>query len=359
MGRTSVVEINGRQYDAITGQLVGAVRKVAHHVKTQSRSGVIDGFVRSSQAVRDTQPKPAPKKAARRPQPEAKKLHQHAQRSKTLIRTAVKKPFINKQPVRARSLSANPDRQERAKTVTKSTYVKRFGHFKIDRSNSDMQEGEIVDRPKTAALHATAGHTAIAAAPVPSMLGNVSHQQIENLLDQALTMADAQKRALKNSMGKNPWRRIKAAPRWLTLSVAAVILLTAGALAAWQYIPQASIKAAGMKANINAKAPAYVPAGYKFEGPAKYQDGAVTVDYKSQNGNFAVSQKTSNWDSTSLEANMLNKEQQIQTSQVNGNTVYIYGEKNDAAWVDSGKLYKLKNEANLSPDQVLRIVQSF
>lgn len=358
MGRASVVEINGRQYDALTGQLVGAVQKVAHHVKNQSKPTVIDGFLRSNKSKAKTQPES--KKTEHKTQPEAKKLHRPMQRSRTLVRAAVKKPNADSEPiVRTRTLVPNYAREMRAKSAAKSTYIKRFGFLSSrNKSHSTVEEGEIVDGSRSVALRSSGTYAATATAPLPSFTA-ASHQQIENLLDQALTRADAHKKALRQNMASNPWLRLKMAPRWLCIGLAAVLLLSVGAFAAWRYVPQVSIKAASFRTNVSAKAPAYVPVGYKFEGPAKYQNGAVNVSYKSTSGNFAISQTPSNWDSTSLQANMLNGQQQVQTSQVNGNTVYIYGQRDNAAWVSNGTLYSLKNDSNLSTDQVLRIVQSF
>jgi hypothetical protein len=42
---------------------------------------------------------------------------------------------------------------------------------------------------------------------------------------------------------------------------------------------------------------------------------------------------------------------------VAGNTVYIYGARNDAAWVNNGVLYTIKDYAGLTSDQIIKIVQ--
>src|SRR5438105_3709895 len=71
----SVVEINGNRYDAVTGQLVGVVEKIAKQVKTPVGGSSIDGFARRSSIVGAAQA-----------------VHRRAQRSQTLMRTAVKRP---------------------------------------------------------------------------------------------------------------------------------------------------------------------------------------------------------------------------------------------------------------------------
>ncbi len=383
MGTTSsVVEINGQQYDAVTGQLIGAVKKVAHHVKNQTRPAVIDGFMRGPRVhkaeAKKTDEKGS-KPAGKKPLYEARKLHRRPERSKTLIRNSVKKPYAaDESPIKTRRFSLDPAKEHRAKSIGKNTYVKRFGiissHSKS--SASKAEEGEIVSRPPSAvALHTTGGHSATSAVPpLPSMITSASHQHIERLLDQALTRAGEHKKALQT---KSPWQRVKLMPKWLSIGLALLICIAIAAVIVWNYMPRVAIKAVDMRAGIGAKAPAYVPAGYQFKGPVHYAAGEVSMEYKSPTGgSFTLNQKSSNWDSASLAANMLTKEQQIQTSQVNGTTVYIYGSHNEAAWVSNGILYSLKDSAqstdtqatkveaktpapSLSSDQVLRIVQSF
>jgi hypothetical protein len=51
--------------------------------------------------------------------------------------------------------------------------------------------------------------------------------------------------------------------------------------------------------------------------------------------------------SKSLEDKVVPDNVQVQTSVVNGTTVYIYGENNDAAWVNNGMQYTIKDAASL------------
>jgi hypothetical protein len=48
----------------------------------------------------------------------------------------------------------------------------------------------------------------------------------------------------------------------------------------------------------------------------------------------------------------------VQTSVVNGTTVYIYGQTNDAAWVNNGVQYTVQDKASLNSDQLLKIANS-
>ena len=74
---------------------------------------------------------------------------------------------------------------------------------------------------------------------------------------------------------------------------------------------------------------------------------------------FTITQQASDWDSASLLANYVSSASQtFQTSQIRGNTVYIYGEGDNATWVNNGIWYTINDRAGLNPDQLLKIAES-
>jgi hypothetical protein len=97
-----------------------------------------------------------------------------------------------------------------------------------------------------------------------------------------------------------------------------------------------------------------------MSGPAQAVSGTVNIKYKSLNDEgrvYEINQTPSNLTSSLVGQNVVPKGSPVQTSQVKGNTVYIYGTGNDAAWVNNGVLYKIKDRANLSSDELLDIVK--
>jgi hypothetical protein len=185
------------------------------------------------------------------------------------------------------------------------------------------------------------------------MIASASHQQLERLLDHALTHASAHKQA-RRSRTKG-LKRITLAPKWLTLGATSLAVLLVAGFFAWQDIPQVSMRVAATQAHVSATVPAYTPAGYNFVAPASANNNKVTIDYKAPTGSFAISQQASNWDSSSVAANAAPASTQVQSSQINGTTVYIYGNSNNAEWVNHGVLFNLTDKANLSSDQILKI----
>ena len=116
-----------------------------------------------------------------------------------------------------------------------------------------------------------------------------------------------------------------------------------------------------MRAKINASIPGYTPAGFRFEGPIAYQNGTVLMSFKANGDNertYTIMQQASNWNSDSLAANIIPASSQVQTSQVKGTTVYIYGDSNDATWVNNGIRYSIKDSAKLNSDQLIKIADS-
>jgi hypothetical protein len=151
-------------------------------------------------------------------------------------------------------------------------------------------------------------------------------------------------------------------PSWRGIIAGLLAVTLLASFLAWQKVPQVTLKVAAFRAHINATMPRYVPKGYSFVGPVKRSDRSITIRFRGAQDSsrtFEVTQTASDLNSTSLAATMLPKGSQVQTSQVNGNTVYVYGQKNDAAWVSHGVAYKIKDYANLKTDQLLQIADSF
>lgn len=329
--------IDGRRYDASTGQIIEALRSA--NTKTAK---VIDGFVS----------RPA-KTPAERIQMKSVHVHGQLQKGRTLRRDGLKKPTGSHNGISKPSSHTKLDTQLRARAARMHHRVSRFGN--PVRSTAAAQptavSGEYVKRPEAKAQAVPE--------PMPSMVTSVSHQKLERLLDEALARADAHKQALKYHAARHFWQKrwFNGPGRWLALGGVLVMVLVA-LFVAWQKVPVLSMKVAGLKAHVSATVPAYKPDGFTMASPAHAEDNAVKVTYKSSaqpDQNYEVTQSTSSLTSTSISQSVVPKGTSVQTSQVAGNTIYIYGPNNDAAWVNNGVLYKIKDNAGLSSDQVLKI----
>jgi len=372
---TSIIEINGNQYNAITGQLVGSAKRLATRAKKTTGFQSIDGFVRKSVAkvgpgnlsaqntkITDT----VAARGSGSTRPNAQSVHSGTQRTRTLMRSGVKKP-INKIIDRSARVQKSktgmvaniePQRALKAKSTSQHAKVDRFGVLKAQVASKPAQTAELVTRPVRA--NTSSSVTALA---MPSMITSASHQQLERLLDHALARADAHKQALRGRFpGQSRWQRLKLVPRWASIGSALLAILLLGGLFAWQNVPQVSMKLAAAKAHVNASVPAYSPSGFKFVGPISSNNGTVTMKFTA-NGDasrsFSIIQKSTQWDSSSLLANYVDPSHTaFQTSQIKGTTVYINGPSNDATWVNNGIWYTIKDKANLNSEQLLKIADS-
>lgn len=345
--KTGYVRYNGSGYETATGQIISALRPA------NQNSQVIDGFMKG------------PVKAA----PEAAhqtaksgQLHRRTEKTRTLARHGLKKP--------AKTVSAqfqklapayNPEREVRAKVIQKHGRVNRFGGaarsaFSAAQSAPKNLSGEIISRGKRVNYSVQKA----VPAPAPSLLTSVSHQKLERMLDEALVRADAHKAAMQYQAARHFWRRrwLSGPRRWVVMLVF-LLALVSTIFVAWQRVPQLSLKAASLRAHLHAIAPAYKPEGYRVAGPAKASSGAVSLTYQSgaDGNNYVINQTTSNLTSTMVAHNVVPQGASVQTSQVDGNTVYIYGTDNNAAWVNNGVLYTINNHANLSSDELIKIVK--
>jgi len=246
--------------------------------------------------------------------------------------------------------------QLRAKTVRRHSRVEHFGnpHKSGGGQIAQAVSGEIISRGAAV----SAGNAV--AAPLPSMIASASHQKLERLLDEALTKADAHKQALRYHAARHFWQRrwFNGPVRWAVGGAVALVIIGTF-LYSWRSIPQLSMKIAGIRAHVTPVVPTYKPDGYKVAGPAKAISGAVVVQYKSaanQSKTYDITEQPSAFTSSMVSQNVVPKGSPVQTSQVEGNTVYIYGNSNDAAWVNNGVLYTIKNRSSLGSDQLIQIV---
>jgi hypothetical protein len=347
--KPSLIEINGQLYDAKNGQLF-------HH----PRGPVIDGFIRKPQ------PSKVIKKAAVKASSTAQSVHNRAQHSSTLMRAAVKKPkglkkVSYKSPIqKPRTGEPTPARISRAMNMMKNSRVERFGapisqtKSAFSRFSPPAKTGGEVSQSKSPAAAKAVGR------PLPSMVTSVSHQRLERMLDEALIGADAHKKGLKNrAHGKGRLSRLKIMPRWMAISFALLAVVSVATFFAWHNVPYASMKFASLRAQVKGSMPAYTPSGFKFSGPIKYEQGAISMTYKDGGDHvYTLEQQASTWNSSSLDENSVPDDSQVQTSQVKGTTVYYHSSDCKATWVSNGKKFSINDHCQLDPSEIFKIAGS-
>ncbi len=323
MGRAKTVEINGRKYDAVTGKLI------KKSPKSTRGGGSIDGVVKA---------KPAGQ------------VHKTTGKSTTLNRQAVSKskPATSKKSSSSKKTSrhdkqsrsqahkVDSDRQQRSKTITKSSLVSKFSRSKAKEAKE--AEEEIIAPAQPIALP-------------PKGQANRYSQKKSN-------MEEGQKPEKKKPSRRfNPFaKRPRAAS---VFAIALLVALFAGYIT-YLNIPNLSLKIAASRAGIDATMPGYRPAGFSIAGPINYSEGLVTISFQSNSDDrsFDIVERKSSWDSESLQANYVERETpNYVTFQDRGLTIYIYSGSN-ATWVDGGIWYTIEGESQLNSEQLLKIAAS-
>lgn len=343
-----LIELNGKLYDAVTGQPVGA----------KSQPVVVE-------VKHAATPIPAPK--AKPPKSRHHTLavnqaHKQPQKSHTLMRTAVKKPH-HKHP--AASQAAAPSvltrlshiphhRLQRSATTSRSTVISRFGQpgQKVPVTIAPIEvrqgpESTVASRPALLKHHQAKleHHTA-------------SHSTFEKALHNATS--HQQKRHPKVSTARRFSHKLRTASltRKVATSLAAGLLL--GGFYTYQSLSQLSLQVVSARSGVSAVMPSYRPAGFSLSRNIEYSPGLVNLKYESNSDgrSFVLTQQETAKDSQTLLRERLPADaDRYYTIEQGGRTLFMMAD-NRVAWLDSGTWYEIKDNASLSSDQLLRLIAS-
>lgn len=383
MGKNQgVIEINGKRYNAATGQLLSSTGAVpAKPVHT------VDGFVRHSQPASKlhhasklaAMPKPAvvvPPRASPAHRPVAvmdvmpRSGHTHTKNhlkhhqpevAKTLMRSAVKKPVqrsvhVAKQRTQAVALAAapavaiapkssfhniDPARLKHAERVAQSRMVSRFGYVEPT-LHEPMANNHKIHKSASQALP-----------PAPPKT------RAADLFEQALARATSHEESTRSLKKSRARRRAHLKRRALNVTAAVLAVLLMGGFIAYLNRASLTMRVASAKAGFHAALPGWQPNGFAV-GSFKYHPGFVAVQFNSHNDsrNYTLTQKASNWDSaTLLDDFVAANNSSYQTVESAGRTIYLYGDS-DATWVSHGVQYILQSNDNLNTNQLVQIATS-
>jgi hypothetical protein len=354
-----VIELNGLKYDALTGKPLTASQTQAPTTKTRKKAASdgpkhLDGFSRRAGASKVS--------------PIAHAAHKQTEKSKTLMRSGVKKPASTKihAKVAAPAVSTSavapkptltdaikPGRAIRAGIIEKSNLISKFG------STPPVVKTEVLAvKPAPTATRQQPTVPAIQGHHAPAIATSVKTDMFQSVMEQAVS--HTQPKAKKPKMHHRVAKKLHVSNRVVGFASVALLVLSAGSFLAYQNMPELAMRVASTRAGLNANLPSYQPAGFSMSGPIKYEPGEVTISYKSNSDNraFNVTQKNSGWNSETLLENFVSPTKQpYQTFQANGRTIYIY-DGNKATWVDGGVWFNIDGQTNLNSDQLLRIADS-
>jgi len=358
------IEINGKRYDARTGQVHGASKLVQDVVAVATKPAV--ALAREPQEP--LKPLSSKKLMDVRPlMPRHIKAHK-PEHSKTLMRSAVKKPAPTKH------LKASTRTDILAKTPQNIVVVPKISFHRTDPKLAAQAErirkSELIQRFSPSVFTPDPD-------PTPQELAAVRIQPqhdepaapIMDVFTRALERADAHlekpinhKKAAKAARKDAKRAAGKHKPvhhRTTSLVAASVAVLLLTGFLAYQNKNALEVRYASAQAGFHVNLPQYRPAGYAL-GKLSYSSGLVSVAFSNDlsHQSFTLSQKPTNWDSQTLQDSLASTAgDAYQSLERGGRTIFMYRD-NSATWVSGGVLYELNANGSLSTSQVLDLASS-
>ena len=345
------IELNGKRYNARTGALIDGVKKPAEAVKT---------------AVQDVRRHVAERKVA-----PSKHVHRALQPSRTLMRSAVKKPStitsrktvaMDVVPPKAGANTAvnafhtpDPSRIKRAHSVHKLSAISRFGQVGTAEAAA---KAPVHTKPVVAAAHATA------ASPAPHQAAHATHiSNADKMLQKGMKAAESHT-AVKHSAKKTRvhhrvGNKLGLSQRATSFAASGMAILVIGGFFAYQNIPNMSVRYASAKAGVRAGLPGYKPAGFAVNSHVQYNPGMVTISYhaNTDDRSYTVTQRNTSWNSQALKDHLVTTSNVPQSYPSKGQTIYMH-DGNKADWVAGGVWYSISGDASLSTEQLIQIATS-
>jgi hypothetical protein len=348
-----IIELNGRLYNALTGEMLGPKSQTTEHsVANNVRS--VDGLRASVVKARSGS---AAAHAIRKPS-----------RSHTLHRSAVKKPTKtttqnvgatakpqtghNASIIHTTNRADDSARHARAIRVERSQKIARFSFSDVGIKHKKASL-KVKPAPELATVHSSP--------PLPVIPDDASLNP-QNPFIKAIEQAEShnQKRPKKPKFSHRIAGKLRVSRRTLNSASAALAVVLLFGFVAYLNSSTIAIRVAAARAGVNVKMPGYSPADFKVNGPISYRSGQISIGYASTTDNrrFQLKQTASTWNSDTLLENFVNANQlSYQTFQDKGKTVFIY-DGSSATWVDGGVWYQIEGNSSLNSDQLLRLAAS-
>lgn len=362
----SVIELNGKRYDAITGAYLGKSHVVPEHIRTHFAGGkVIDGFIRPAhpsahrpkQAVVTSAPAPAMKaepSMAHKVHAPAGHLKAHRpERSKTLMLRATKKPeFSLKAAIRAQAPAEIMAKPASAIAVKRSAYgIDRQRASRAQAMSRHHNVRHFHPAGKAPALHTVSQDVPMI--PVrPAPIHAVRPRPQPDIFERAIAQAKSHQQPVHKVRHHRKHRRLTN-----SLAIAAAFLVIGGFIT-YLNLPQLQLRVASVQTGFGASMPGYVPVGYALENGVERSGGTISLSFRSGESQFRITQQSSDWNSQTLLDNTLALNGKHQTIEKNGQKIFVYDGGASAAWVNGGVRYDITGNAQLPADEIVSIAAS-
>ena len=403
------IEVNGKQYDAVTGQVVGVA---SAPVVRSGRN--IDGFFRARatatksvppisdrKSVDVTPPSEVRKQAARAinharahvPQTaqirvrsegvphqehtvtvhhtsaQVNHTHHHiAQTSKTLRREGVQRPLpsFHKQAGTVASLqhavpslivpkasvtAVNPSRLVRAQSVHRSPHISHHGEHRGVQPTFAAVAVQPIPTPAPTVPPPQPNNDGVPAAPSPTPT-NTPTDIFEHALMNATHYVDVHTHV--KHFRKQTKRHL------VSMAAGTLALVVIAGFAAYQNTPGLQFKVASIQAGVATSMPNFKAAGFAYNG-VHAGNGKLTVGFANADGKYQLTQQSTNLTNTDVIQNISATDaggHPNYTTILAGNTTVYRFATTDATWVSDGTWYTVNGNGPLSDQQVQSLVKN-
>lgn len=324
--------INGKKYDAITGELLSDLRK-NRNIELKDIS----------------------------------KIHNNLQRSNTLNRRYVSVPrrqggsphqeeLINQFKRRHDYQEAILRAREAKETQQDRILISRFS--KDSKIISPISKKQLEEADQIAPFEE---HPLAKKANEELRGKKAQKQEISNQEVKAFAVSRAIEKSREESKKSRGIHRksIFARRKFISFSMGFVVAVFGVGYLTYINLPDIASRITAFQSGMTVETPAYIASGYSPKGLAYFDGKNVNFEYKKGDLSYKVQQSQSSWDSSALLQNYViqNWDKDYSTAYSNGLTIYS-NRRGEAVWVNNKKLYRIESSDKISDEEIRKIATS-
>ena len=320
--------INGKKYDAITGELLSAPKN-NYDIENKDISKIHNNLQRSSTLNR---------KYVTIPKRQGVSLHQDEMISQFKRRHDYQEAIL-------RAREAKETQQDRI-------LISRFS--KNSKTISPIMKEQIKEAEKIAPFeeHPLAKKANEELRAKKSQKQEISNQEVKEFaISQAIEKSREESKKSRGIHRKSFFARKK----FISFSMGFAVAIFGVGYLTYVNLPDIASRITAFQSGIAVETPAYIANGYSPKGLAYFDGKNVNFEYKKGDSNYKVQQSQSGWDSSALLQNYVTKKwsEDYSTTYSNGLTIYS-NRRGESVWVNNGKLYKIEVSGNKISDEEIR-----
>ena len=319
--------INGKKYDAITGELLSAPKN--NNIKNKDISKIHNNLQRSSTLNR---------KYVTVPKRQGISIHQDEMISQFKRRHDYQEAIL-------RAREAKETQQDRI-------LISRFSKNSKIISPISKEQIEEVDKIAPFEEHLLAKKANEELRAKKAQKQEISNQEVKEFaISQAIEKSRKESKKSRGIHRKNFFVRKK----FISFSMGFAVAMFGIGYLTYVNLPDIASRITAFQSGMAVETPAYIASGYSPKGLAYFDGKNVNFEYKKGDSNYKVQQSQSGWDSSALLQNYVTKKwsEDYSTTYSNGLTIYS-NRRGESVWVNNGKLYKVEVSGNKISDEEIR-----